>query len=139
MISAERKKKLISEAKKALMNAYPTSHEAAYSAAVLTKSGNVYSAASYVSDTYSLTLHGEQSVLAHAAAHGENDIIAIAIASNEELKKGEFTPPCHMCKQILYESQLHSKVKMLVILANQHGETKEVMLDKMISYPWPSV
>ena len=138
MISEKQKKKLIEEAKKALKNVYPKSQESAYSAAVLTKSGNIYSAASYVSVTYSLTLHGEQSVLAHAAAHGESNIVAIAITSNEVLQKGEFTPPCHMCKQILYESQLHSKIKMLVILANQHDEIKEVMLDEMASYPWPA-
>jgi len=138
VIPERQKKKLIEEDKKALENAYPKSHESAYSAAVLTKSGNIYSAASYVSDTYSLTLHGEQLVLAHAASHGESDIEAIAITSKEELKKGEFTPPCHTCKQILYESQMHSGVKMLVIFANQHGETKEIMLDEMIPYPWPA-
>jgi len=138
MVSAQQKSKLVEEAKEALKNSYPESHESAYSAAVLTKSGNIYSAASYVSDTYSLTLHGEQSVLVHAAAHGESEILAIAVTSNENLKKGEFTPPCHMCKQILYESQLHSGIKMLVILANQYDETKEVLLDEMISYPWPA-
>ena len=138
MISQQQKKSLVEEARKALKNNYPKGHPSSYSAAVLTQNGNIYSAASYVSDTYSLTLHGEQSVLAHAAAHGESNIVAIAITSNEVLQKGEFTPPCHMCKQILYESQLHSKIKMLVILANQHGEIKEVMLDEMASYPWPA-
>jgi cytidine deaminase len=137
MITPEQKTKLVEEAKKALKNVFPKGWPSAYSAAVLTKKGNIYSAASYVSDTFSLTLHGEQSVLVHAAAHGEYEILAIAIASTEELKKGEFTPPCHMCKQVLYESSLHSGLPMLVILANNHGETKEIDLKDMLPFPWP--
>lgn len=138
-ISKEQKEKLIEEAKKALSNSYPPKRESgnSYSAAVLTKKGSIYSAASYVSDTYSLTLHGEQSVLAHASAHGEAEIVAIAITSTEKLEKGEFTPPCHMCKQILWESSLHSGLPMLVILANNFGETQEIDLKEMISFPWP--
>lgn len=136
-ISEKQKEKLIKEAKKALKNVFPKGWPSSYSAAVLTKAGNIYSAASYVSDTYSLTLHGEQSVLAHSAAHGESEIVAIAITSTEKLEKGEFTPPCHMCKQILWESSLHSGLKMLVIIANNNDETKEVDLQEMLPYPWP--
>ena len=76
--------------------------------------------------------------IAISAAHGEGDILAIAVASTEELVQGSFTPPCHMCKQLLWESSLNSKLPMLIILSNQHGETKEVRLPEMISFPWPS-
>jgi cytidine deaminase len=92
---------------------------------------------SYYSDTYSLTLHGEQVALAHAAAHGEGEIIAIAIASNEDKKMGEFTNPCHMCKQLLYETKKRNKLQLLVILTNNNNEVKEIQLDEMISYSWP--
>lgn len=136
-ISSQQKEKLVAEAKKALKNVFPKDWPSAYSAAVLTKQGNIYSACSYVSDTFSLTLHGEQSVLVHAASHGETEIIAIAVTSNEKLPKGEFTNPCSMCKQVLYESSLHSSLPMLIILANSHGETREVGLAEMLPYPWP--
>ena len=138
MISKEQKDKLVSEAKDELKNPYPKDSAFAYSSSVLTTKGNIYSASNYFSDTYSLTLHAEQSVLAHAAAHGEGEIVAIAIASTEDLKPGEFTPPCHMCKQLLWESQRRSKIPMLVILTNGHNEVKEVHLDKMMPYPWPA-
>jgi len=137
MITSEVRDKLIVEAKKALKNPYPKDSKVVYSAAVLTKSGNIYSSAQYFSDTYSLTLHGEQCALVHAAAHGEGEITAIAITSNEDLKKGEFCYSCNMCKQLLYESQLRSKTPMIVIFFNNYGEIKELMLDEMISYPWP--
>ena len=121
-----------------MKHAYPKNLETVYAAAVLTKSGNVYAAAQYFSDTYSLTLHGEQCALVHAAAHGEGEIVAMAISSNEKLEKGQFCYPCHMCKQLLYESQRRSKLPMTILLLNQSGEEKELMLDEMLgSFLWP--
>jgi cytidine deaminase len=138
IITPEQKQQLISEALRAVKNCYPKDSKYSYAAAVLTDKGNIYSAASYASDTASLTLHGEQSALAHAAAHGEEIIHAMAVASNEKLKKGEFTAPCHMCKQLLWESRLRSGVPMLIILANNCDETKEVCIDDLMPLPWPA-
>jgi cytidine deaminase len=137
-ITQELKEKLIEEATKALDNRYPKSTPFAYASAVLTSTGNIYSASNYGSATASLTLHAEQSALAHAAAHGEGSIVAIAVASTEELGFDEFTPPCHMCKQLLWESHLNSKLPMLLILTNQHGQTKEVDLMEIMPLPWPA-
>lgn len=131
------KQKLIKAAKEALKNPYPKGAETVYSAAVLTKKGNIYSAAQYFSDTYSLTLHGEQAALSHAAAHGEGDIVVIAITSNENLQKGEFTYPCHMCKQLLYESSKRSKINMEILIFNSFGEEQSTDINSMINYPWP--
>lgn len=137
-ITDTQKSTLIEEAKKALDNRYPKDTPFAYAAAVLTSEGNIYASSQYGSKTASLTLHAEQSVLAHAASHGEGSIVAIAVASTEELPSGEFTPPCHMCKQLLWESYLNSKTSMLIILTNQHKETKEIPLEDMMPYPWPA-
>ena len=137
IISKEQKKKLIEASFKSLDNVYPKDSSAVYGASVLTKKGNTHSSSNYGSDTASLTLHAEQAALAHAAAHGESEIIAVAVTSKEDLKKGEFTTPCHMCKQLLWESRLRSGEKMLVILANNFGETKEVDLDDLMPLPWP--
>jgi len=138
MITDEQKKALVQAAVEALKNPYPKDSKSSYAAAVLTDQGNIYSANYYDSYTRSLTLHGEQCALVHAAAHGEGNIIAIAVTSNAELPKGEFTAPCHMCKQLLWESSLRSDIPMLIILANQHGETKEVQLSDLMSLPWPA-
>ena len=139
MITQEQKDTLVIEAKKALNNRYPKSDNSViYSAAVLTKTGQIYSASNYSSETGSLTLHAEQSALAHAAAHGEGEIVAIAVTGTEDLKTGDFIPPCHMCKQLLWESRLNSNMPMLIILANNHDEVKEVDLDEMMPFPWPA-
>ncbi len=137
-MTSEQKQQLIQEAMKARQNCYPKDSTTSFAAAVLTESGAIYSAANYASYTGSLTLHGEQSALAHAAAHGEGVILAMATASTEELTPGEFTAPCHMCKQLLWESRLRSEVPLLIILANNHGETKEVYIDELIPLPWPA-
>lgn len=137
MITPQIKDELIKSAVAALSNPYPLDAKTVYSAAVLTKKGNIYSAAQYFSDTYSLTLHAEQCALVHAATHGEGEIVAIAVSSNEELEKGEFCYSCNMCKQLLYESQKRSGIPMTVLFFNNQGEVKEVALSEMISYPWP--
>lgn len=138
-ISPEKKTELVNEAKLALKNCYPKYDEKRIcaSAAVLVNDGNIYSASNYRSDTASLTLHAEQSALAHAAAHGQGTIHAIAIYSNEDLQRGEFTAPCHMCKQLLWESRLNSGLPILIILSNNFDETKEVYIDELMPLPWP--
>lgn len=112
------------------------SNDFRFGASVLTAKENIYSAGQYFSDTYSLTVHAEQAALIHAAAHGEYNILAIAIIHNKSLD--EVTYPCLMCKQLLYESFLRSKLNIQVLLLNSHANIKEkISLLDMISYAWP--
>lgn len=136
-ITKAQKRELVRQAAEALKNPHAKAYPNVYAAAALTTGNNIYSAINYFSDTYTLTLHAEPSALAHAANHGESEILSIAITSTEPLEKGQFTNPCHLCKQILYESQRRSGIRMLVILANTYAETKELFLDEMAAYPWP--
>lgn len=136
MFTPDQKSKLISEATKALANPYPKDAATVYAAAVLSKEGNIYSSAQYFSDTYTLTLHAEQGSLAHAAAHGEGDIVAIAITSSEGGQS--LTYPCHMCKQLLWENHLRSGLPVTLIIFNKYGKTEELDLDNIINYPWPA-
>lgn len=127
---------LMRAASEALKNPYPKDTKTVYAAAVLTSKGNIYASAQYFSDTYSLTLHAEQAALAHAAAHGEGEIVAIATTSNEP--KGEWSYPCHMCKQLLWESRIRSGLPMLIINFDQNGRNEELYLDEMMQFPWPA-
>lgn len=107
-----------------------------FGAAVLTKKGNIYSSGQYYSDTYTLTLHAEQVALAHAASHGEYEIIAIAITGNKPSSNNQPIYPCHMCKQLLWESYLRSKQNIEIILLNEKGKVLErLKLLKIINYP----
>ena len=107
-------------------------------AAVLTGRGSIYSSGQYFSDTYSLTLHAEQAVLVHAAAHGEYDIVAIAVVGNSAAGGDDSIYPCYMCKQLLWESSLRSKQNTEIILLDEQGNVLErLKLREIINYPWP--
>lgn len=144
MITPEQEQQLIDAAKVGMQNAYTktgSSDEFRVGCAVLTKTGNIYSSGQYFSWTQSLTLHSEQCVLAVAAASGEYDIIAIAVIANRTTSSAaEEQPvyPCHMCKQILYESSSRSKLDMEVIVVNSESKVVDrFLLSSVISKPWP--
>src|SRR3990167_6102896 len=114
---------LIQEAIRALDTSHPQHPEnLRFGAAVLTKTGHIYSASAYWSDTATLTLHAEQAALVHAAAHGERDIIAIVCVSTEDESGKKICHPCGLCKQLIYESTRHSGIDIEVIMANLQGE-----------------
>jgi len=140
-MNTDTKQQLIKAAIQGLKDAFTGTNkpnDRRFAAAVFTKNGNIYSSGSYYSDTYSLTLHSEQAVLAHAAAHGEYEIVAIAITGNEPPSENSSIYPCHMCKQLLWESYLRSKINTLIILHDDKGTIQEeVKLLDMITYPWP--
>jgi cytidine deaminase len=111
-----------------------------YGAAVLTDKGNIYLSGQYFSDTLSLTLHAEHAALVHAAAHGEYKIIAIAIAANQTAlthNAGKIVYPCHMCKQLLWETHLRSGLEMTVLIVDGGKIVEKLNLNDIINYPWP--
>lgn len=123
-LSKEECRKLLRAADKAIVNTYPKSR-VGYSAAVLTKAGNIYTGASYISDTDTLTMHAEALALAHAAIHGEKEIVAIT------------GPGCHICKQLIYENSLRSGIDIVVVFKEKE-KIKQIPISKMMLYPWPT-
>ena len=97
---------LLSKGNTALAQCYPNASEG-FAVAVLTANGNVYTGASYKSETYTLTMHSEAVALAHAAQHGDKEIIAIT------------GPNCHICKQLIWESSLNSGIEIIVIMKDR--------------------
>lgn len=140
-ISKDQEQQLIQAALEGMQNAFTRTNkpeDMRFGAAVLTKKGNIYSSGQYYSDTYSLTLHAEQVALAHAAAHGEYEIIAIAITGNAPSSPSDSIYPCHMCKQLLWESYLRSKQNTEILLLDETGNVLErLKLLNVINYPWP--
>lgn len=108
---------------KALTNTFPTSGSG-YAAVVMDADGKMYEGASYGSDTYTLTMHGEMVALAHAATHGSKQIVAIT------------GPNCHICKQLIYESSLRSGVDIVVVMKDENGY-KQIPISALMPYPWP--
>ncbi|MFA9288867.1 MAG: hypothetical protein ACEQSA_03240 [Weeksellaceae bacterium] len=107
-----------------LANTFPTSGSG-YAAVVMNADGKLYEGASYGSDTYTLTMHGEMVALAHAATHGAREIVAIT------------GPNCHICKQLIYESSLRSGIDIVVVMKEESG-FKQVPISTIMPYPWPA-
>lgn len=123
ILEEEMCRKLFKAEKEALANTFPKPHDG-YSVALLTKNGNIFTGASYKSDTYTLTLHSEASALTHAANHGEREVVAIT------------GPNCHICKQLIYENSLRSGID-IVIVFEENGVIKQIPISTMMPYPWP--
>ena len=142
-LSPDLEAKLILAAEEGVKNAYTSrnkSDDFRIGAAVLTEQGNIYSSGQYVSGTLSLTLHAEQAVLAHAAAHWEHGVVAIAVTGNEianTFSNNEPIYPCHMCKQILWESSRRSGLDMEIIIVQRGKILERLTLSKIMSYTWP--
>jgi cytidine deaminase len=133
--------KLVKEAIKALDNFYGGDPNSKYifASAVLTDKGNIYSASNYVSDTASLTLHAEQAALAHAAAHKDNKIVAIAMVGKEDSNGEEFCHPCGICKQLIWENSMKSGISIKVVMANLKGKYIVKDIKELVPYPWPNI
>ena len=115
---------LLDTANDALKFTYPTPKKG-YAVALKTEAGNIYIGVSYGSDTETLTMHAEATALAHAAIHGETQIVAIT------------GPNCHICKQLIWESSLRSGIDT-VIVHQENGEIKQTPISKLMSSPWPA-
>ncbi|MGE5298037.1 MAG: hypothetical protein ACM3KM_02655 [Acidobacteriaceae bacterium] len=122
-LSEEECKKMLQAEDEALKYTFPKSKEG-YSVALMTSKGNIYTGASYGSDTATLTMHSEAVGLAHAANHGETEIVAIT------------GPNCHICKQLIYESSLRSGIDTVIIF-EEKGQIKQIPISSMMPYPWP--
>jgi cytidine deaminase len=106
-----------------MANTYPTPNQG-YCATVRSITGEIFTGASYNSDTWTLTMHGEMVALAHANSHGHKNIVAIT------------GPNCHICKQLIYESSLNSGID-IVVLIKENQNILQVPISDLMPYPWP--
>ena len=101
LLSDLHKDQLISEANRAMANAYSPYSQFKVGAAVLTASGNIYSGCNAENASYGLTMCAERvavfSAIAHEGPHVR--LKAVLIASDPKAT----TPPCGACRQVLSE------------------------------------
>ena len=80
----------------------PYSHFAV-GAALLTKSGKVYTGCNIENASYTPTVCAERTAVFKAVSEGEREFAAIAIIGGPAGKKGRFCAPCGVCRQVLRE------------------------------------
>lgn len=95
-------KDLLKLAEDARKNAYVPYSKFSVGAAVLTKSGKVYTGCNIECASFGGTNCAERTALFKAISEGEREIDAIAIASSNS-EKNEATYPCGICRQVIIE------------------------------------
>lgn len=90
-------------AAKAMENAYVPYSGYRVGAALLTKSGKVYTGCNIENASYSPTICAERTAIFKAVGDGEHEFLKIAVAGGKNGKiTGEF-PPCGVCRQVMAE------------------------------------
>ncbi len=68
-------------------------------AAILAKSGKIFTGCNVESSSFGLTICAERVALTKALSEGEDAFTAIAIVARE----GSYCPPCGACRQLLFD------------------------------------
>lgn len=138
MITDDVAKALIEQAKLAVDRSHPKNPpNLRFGSAVLSVDGSIHSSSAFWSDTLTLAVHAEHAALVVAAAAHHRQIRAIACISTEDEAGEAFCHPCGICKQLIYENSLESRIDVVVVMANLRGEHILRRISELVPFPWP--
>ena len=103
----------------------------AVGAALLAKSGRVYTGCNVECATYTPTSCAERTALCKAVSEGDREFTAIAVvgAKVDAPDDGLVTSPCGVCRQMLYE---FGGKALRVIMAKSEAEYVEKTLEELL-------
>ena len=96
-------RELIARAEQAMPGAYAPYSGFYVGAALLTKSGRVYTGCNIENAAYSPSNCAERTAFFKAVSEGERSFSAIAVVGGEKGKIKGFCPPCGVCRQVMLE------------------------------------
>lgn len=117
---------LIKLAQEAAKKAYAPYSDFKVGAALLCKSGNVYTGCNVENSSYGASNCAERTAVFKAVSEGERDFVKIAIVS----EKGGLTFPCGICRQVLSEFMTNGTI---VLYSDEQG-IKEFALNELLPY-----
>ena len=94
---------LIEKAEEARKNAYAPYSKFSVGAALLTKSGKVYTGCNIENASFSPTNCAERTAFFKAVSDGERLFDAIAVVGGKEGELSQLCPPCGVCRQVMLE------------------------------------
>jgi cytidine deaminase len=122
-LSEEEKKKLLQKAQQARQNAYAPYSGYHVGAALMTKSGKIFTGANVENAAYPVTMCAERVALFNAVAAGERAFKALIVATRNG------GTPCGSCRQALSEFGLDTRV----ILVDEGGNlTQETTVGELL-------
>ncbi|HVP35487.1 MAG TPA: cytidine deaminase [Terriglobales bacterium] len=120
--------KLILEAKKARENSHAPYSNFKVGAALLAKSGKVYSGANLENSSFGQTVCAERLALYKAVSAGDKVFKKIAIVASGTKP----VTPCGICRQALFEFA----PDLEVICSNLQGKVKKYTLKQLLPFPF---
>ena len=117
-------KELIEAAQNVRERAYAPYSNFKVGAAIRTKGGKIYTGCNVESASYGLTVCAERVAIWKAVSEGEKEFTEIAVAADTH----ELTPPCGVCRQIIWEFC----GDIPVIFANLKGNTETVQMSELL-------
>ena len=122
-------KELIDLAKKAAENAYvPYSHYTV-GAALLSKSGKVYTGCNIENAAYGPTNCAERTAFFKAVSEGEREFFKIAVVGGKELNFADYFAPCGVCRQVMRE---FCEDDLIILLGKNDDEYKSITLAELL-------
>ncbi len=119
------KKLLIKKALEAKEKAYAPYSKFRVGAAILTRTGKIYTGCNIENASYTPTICAERTAIAKAVSEGERDIVAIAVTGDSK-----WTYPCGVCRQVIREFGKDA----IVIIVNTEDEYKEYKLSELLPH-----
>lgn len=116
--------KVANEAKE---NAYAPYSNFKVGAALLSKTGNIYSGCNIENASYSLTCCAERVAIFKAISQGETEFDTFIITSNTK----EPIAPCGACRQVMNE---FFDENVTIVLTNQTNKRKELSIKQLLPY-----
>ncbi|MGB2980155.1 MAG: cytidine deaminase [Candidatus Zixiibacteriota bacterium] len=117
-------KELIEKAKRARLKAYAPYSNFKVGAALLTKSGKVYTGANVENSTFGLTVCAERIAVFKAVNRGDNSFVKIIVVTD----KNPPVTPCGACRQVLSEFAKDLKI----VCANLKGKVERYTLKELL-------
>lgn len=100
---------LMNKAKEASKMSYSPFSRFAVGAAVLAKSGTIYSGCNVENSSFGMTICAERCAIFKAISEGEKEILAVAIYS----PNADDCNPCGACRQVMYEFQGDEEIDVI--------------------------
>ena len=119
---------LIEKALEGMQHAYAPYSGFRVGAALLAKSGKIYTGCNVESCAYTPTCCAERTALVKAVSEGEREFSGLAVVSSGGAD-GEYTSPCGVCRQMLFE---FCPVQMPVVLAKSPQHYRVVSLGELL-------
>lgn len=123
---------LIRKAMEARNFAYAPYSEYAVGAALLTKTGKIYTGCNVESASFGATNCAERTAIFKAVSEGEREFTAIAIVGGKASQTPtDYAYPCGMCRQVMQE---FCEADFLVIVAKTEEDYREHTLVELLPY-----